>query len=58
MGREGGVVSSAVLHVQHQSDIQNLGLEIRVGAVGTEGVENVLRSGKLRVGLVDVQPLP
>ena len=58
MGGEGGVISSSVLHVQYQSDVQNLCFQLGVRTVRTEDMENVFRCGKLRLRRVDVKTLP
>ena len=46
MGGKGGVVAAAVLRVEHEADIQNVGLPEGVGGVGAEQREDVLRCGR------------
>ena len=54
-GGEGGVVPSAVLHMEYERDVQHLGLQSRVLAVRPEHPEDVLRSGQAVVRTVDVE---
>ena len=55
MGGEGGVVAAAVLRVQHQAQVQNVGLQRGVLAVRSQQGQNVLRGGQVRPGGVDVK---
>ena len=55
MGSEGGVVAAAVLHMKHQGNIQYLGFQRGVRAVGTKNMQDIFGCGKLRYGLVDKQ---
>ena len=57
MGGEGRVITAAVLHMKHQGDVENLGLEVCVPAVGTQGVKNILCCRQLRLRRVDVETL-
>ena len=58
MGGKGGVVAAAVLRVEHEADIQNVGLPEGVGGVGAEQREDVLRCGELRTGGMDEEGIP
>ena len=56
-GRKGRVVAAAVLHMQHERDVEGLGLKLRVVFVRTEHHEDVFRRGEQRVRAVDVHAL-
>ena len=53
-GGEGGVVAAAVFHVQQQGNVQNVGFQIGVLAVGPQHLQQVFRRGKFRFGPVNV----
>ena len=55
MGGESGVIAAAVLGVEHQADVQNVGLPEGVGGIGAQQGENVLGSGQLGAGRVDIE---
>ena len=55
---EGGVVAPAVLGVQHQGQVQGLGLQARVFAVGAHQVQQVLGGVQVLARVVDEQALP
>ena len=55
MGGKRRVVAAAMLHMQHQRQIQHLGLQIRKMPVRTEHHEKVLRHGQILVGMMDVK---
>ncbi len=57
MGREGGVVSAAVLRMEHQSNVKHLRLQLRVGAGRTQHQQQILRHGKALLGISDKQRL-
>ena len=57
MGGEGGVVAAAVLRVEHQAQVQDMGLQRRVAGVGPQQREEIFRRGKLRLRCVDIQAL-
>ena len=51
---EGGVVAAAVLHVQKQRNVQHVGLQRGVFAVGAQHLQQVLGGGKFRLRPVDI----
>ena len=53
MGGKGGIVSAAVFHMEHQSNIQNAGFKFGEAAVRAKNVENIFRSGELRLRCMD-----
>ena len=55
MGRKRGVITAAVLCMDHQAFIQNPCLQIRVCAVISEHPENVLRRGEIFARIADNQ---
>ena len=55
MGGKRRIVATAMLHMQHQRQIQHLGLQIRKMPVRTEHHEKVLRHGQILVGMMDVK---
>ncbi len=52
---EGGVVAAAVLRVDHQHHIQQVGLLLGVVGIGPDHPQEVLRSGQVLHGEMDVQ---
>ena len=52
MRREGGVITAAMLHMQDQGQIQDLGLEIGILLVRSQDPEDVFRCGKFFFGIV------
>ena len=52
-----GVVTSSVLGMQYQCDIENPGLKLRILPVGTEHVEYVLGQRIAGLGITDHQSL-
>ena len=53
-GRERGVVSAAVLHVEHEHDVQHPCLKLGVLHIRAEQPQEVLRGGKPRRRAVDI----
>ncbi len=58
MGGKGGVVAAAVLSVQHQRQVQQLGFEGRVLAVVAQHVEEIFGGGEFRARGVNHQTAP
>ena len=56
VGRKGGIVSAAVLSVEHQGDIQKLRLQRRELLMLTHDAEQVFCCGQLRLRIMDVKP--
>ena len=57
MGGEGGVVSAAVLRVEHQGEVQDLSLQLGILAVRPQAVKDIFRGGKVRLRHMDKQAL-
>ena len=55
---EGGVISAAVVRMDHEDRIEDRGLLLRELSVGPEHVENILGDRVIRPGVVDDQRLP
>ena len=55
---EGGVVAAAVLRVDHEHHVQQMGLFFGIVGVRPDHPQEVLRRGQLRNGEVDVQGVP
>jgi hypothetical protein len=55
--RKGRVVAAAVFCVQHQAEIQKFCLQTGVFAVRAHHIQNILRNGKVRVGIPDEHTL-
>ena len=53
MSREGGVVSTAVFHMEYKCDIKQLGFQWCVGTVWSQDMQDILRSRKTWIRLVD-----
>ena len=54
---EGGIIAAAMLGVQHQRQIQNLGFKIGIFAVRPQHIQNVLGRAQIFLGRVNVQAL-
>ena len=47
VSREGGIVASAVIHMQDQAQIQDHGLQLGVRAISAQELQNILRHGTM-----------
>jgi len=52
---EGGVVAAAVVGVEHQHHVQDVGFLVGVALVRAHHAQEVLRQGQLRLRIVDIQ---
>ena len=53
MGGECGVVSAAVLGMEHQRHVEDFGFKLCIFAVVAQHIENVLRSGEVLFWAMD-----